>query len=115
MLINGHRNRSVGKVLLLLCWRHDYWHSNAGLPVAALAYNSGVSKVYIKGKIKKWLEWRYVSRELCGDCTGQASYRYKLLVKGRNAIVNQPQRIISELYSEIMKDTGGKSLVKRTG
>lgn len=99
---HGIHNASKSKVLIVLYWLKNTVGDNTGLSVKELAEKSGCNYDYLKTRLGKWHDWRYVSRRAVGQVVGRPIYKYSIAQRGEHFIEDIiPKDILSRYIDEI--------------
>lgn len=110
-IFNDRHNGSKCRVLIVLYHRKYKLKDTTGLGVGELHRQSGVNYDYIKSRVTKWVEWKYLERKVRDNKAGRPLYVYTLAERGRHIIEDiLPQdwlkRYITEIQAFKVNNTG---------
>jgi len=107
---NEKHNVSKCKVLITLYHRKYKLKVNTGLGVSELHKQSGVNYDYIKSRVTKWVEWRYLERSVKDNRVGRPLYVYRLADRGRHFIEDIVPRDWLERYIAEIQEFKAKKI-----
>jgi predicted ArsR family transcriptional regulator len=106
---NGRHNHIKAACLLVLYHRRERLGILTGLDCAELAAQAGVDANYIRSKVGKWTEWKYVNQKAGNNRTGRPTFVYSLAVRGQRFIEERMSRdIVVTIVNEIKANRTSK-------
>ena len=98
----GKHNASKSKVLLICYHRKFMEHSTIGLGARELAETSGVNYSYLKKRLPKWVEWKYLLRKATAGPQGKPVFVYSIAVRGSHFLEDRaPREKLNQYLMEI--------------
>lgn len=102
---HGIHNATKSKVLIVLYWLKNTVGDNTGMSAIELSEKAGVNYNYLKTRIGKWHDWKYVSRRAVGQSKGRPIYRYTIAQRGEHFIEDIVPRDILARYIDEIKNS----------
>ena len=98
----GKHNASKSKILLICYHQKFMLHSAIALSARELAETSGVSYGYLKKRLAKWVEWKYLLRKATAGPLGQPVFVYTIAARGAHFLeVRAPREKLNQYLAEI--------------
>ena len=96
---NGRHNEAKSKALITLL---DYKEQGlGGLTLKELARQSSVSYEYLKSRLGKWYEWKYVTRRATVN-VDRPVYSYSIAARGRHFVEDIiPSDVLAQYMIEL--------------
>jgi hypothetical protein len=105
----GCHNSSKSKALIILYHRKHKLLQTTGLTLKELSIASGSSYAYLKSRLAKWVEWKYITRKITVG-TNRPVYSYSIVERGEHFVEDRiPKDRLAEYIEEIRTNKlGGK-------
>ena len=98
----GKHNASKSKILLI-CYHQKFMEqSTIGFSARELAEISGVSYSYLKKRLSKWVEWKYLLRKATAGPHGKPVFVYSIATRGSHFLEDRaPKEKLDQYLREI--------------
>jgi len=105
---NGRHNCCKSKTLVVLYHRKQKISETTGLTLRELSLASGVSYAYLKSRLAKWVEWKYLVRKMT-DGINRPVYSYLIGERGEHFVEDRiPRERLVEYVAEIRINNLGR-------
>ena len=104
---HGKHNEAKSKALITLLGRKERGYG--GLTLRELARESSVSYEYLKSRLGKWYQWKYITRRVTnGDI--RPVYTYSIALRGEAFVKNRIPPDVLAIYISELKEYHNKRI-----